>query len=267
MCFFRVYEDGKPVKPQHYLKWSPAGSKDGELVFVSGHPGRTNRQNTLAELEYLRDVAATRAQLAPARTGWRCCSGRGRQRSEENARRAKEDFFGVQNSRKARVGGLAGLLDPKLMARKAAEEKRLPASSSSKHGGTRRRPRRPGQIAEGREDPGRDRPRRQPARGRAGVQQPPVRHRPAPCCGPPRSCPSRPASGSASTATPGSTRSSSQLFSDEPIYDDCEIAEAGRLARPTWPPSSGPTATVVKKVLAGKSPRGAGLRAGRAGPS
>jgi hypothetical protein len=47
------------------------------------------------------------------------------ERSEQNRRRAKEDFFSVQNSRKARVGGLAGLLDPKLMARKAAEEERL----------------------------------------------------------------------------------------------------------------------------------------------
>src|SRR5947207_7369086 len=56
MCFFRVYENNKPIHVEHYLKWSPAGSKDGELVFVSGHPGRTNRQNTLAELEYLRDI-------------------------------------------------------------------------------------------------------------------------------------------------------------------------------------------------------------------
>src|SRR4029079_14220288 len=56
MCFMRVYEDNKPVHVEHYLKWSPAGSKEGALVFVSGHPGRTNRQNTLAELDYLRDV-------------------------------------------------------------------------------------------------------------------------------------------------------------------------------------------------------------------
>src|SRR5262249_27609082 len=50
MCFFRVYENGEPVKPKHYLKWSAAGSKEGEVVFVSGHPGSTNRQNTTAEL-------------------------------------------------------------------------------------------------------------------------------------------------------------------------------------------------------------------------
>ena len=56
MCFFRVYENDKPVKIEHYLKWSTAGRKDDELVFVSGHPGRTNRLNTVAELEYLRDT-------------------------------------------------------------------------------------------------------------------------------------------------------------------------------------------------------------------
>ena len=56
MCFFRVYENDKAVQPEHYLKWSANGSAADELVFVSGHPGRTNRQNTMAELEYLRDT-------------------------------------------------------------------------------------------------------------------------------------------------------------------------------------------------------------------
>ena len=56
VCFFRAYEDGKPAKIEHYLKWSPAGAKEGELVFVAGNPGRTDRLNTVASLEYLRDV-------------------------------------------------------------------------------------------------------------------------------------------------------------------------------------------------------------------
>src|SRR3954447_2702479 len=57
VCFFRAYEDGKPARPAHHLKWSPAGSKEGDLVFVAGHPGRTNRLNTVASLEYLRDAS------------------------------------------------------------------------------------------------------------------------------------------------------------------------------------------------------------------
>ncbi len=43
----------------------------------------------------------------------------------ENARRAKEDFFGVQNSRKALKGELAGLLDPSVMGKKSTDEKNL----------------------------------------------------------------------------------------------------------------------------------------------
>jgi thioesterase domain-containing protein len=126
VCFFRVYEDDKPAKIEHFLTWSRDGAKDGELVFVSGHPGRTNRQNTVAELEYLRDTGYPYLmqrlnRLEVALAAW---SGR----TEENARRAKDDLFGVQNSRKARTGGLGGLLDPKLFGRKAEEERALRAA-------------------------------------------------------------------------------------------------------------------------------------------
>jgi Peptidase S46 len=123
ICFMRAYENDKPAVIENYLKWSPAGSQDGELLFVSGHPGRTNRQNTLAELDYLRDTGYP--FLLQRLNRLEVAYGSWSERSEQNRRRAKEDFFGVQNSRKARVGGLAGLLDPKLMARKAAEEERL----------------------------------------------------------------------------------------------------------------------------------------------
>jgi len=123
ICFFRVYEDDKPAKIEHYLKWSANGSQEGDLVFVSGHPGRTNRQNTMDELAYLRDVQyPTQLGLLNRRevlySSWA-------ERTEENRRRVKDDLFGVQNSRKARVGGLGGLLDPKLTGRKADDEKRL----------------------------------------------------------------------------------------------------------------------------------------------
>ena len=56
MALFRVYENGSPLKVDNYFKWSKTGAKDGELVFVSGHPGSTSRLNTVAHLEYLRDT-------------------------------------------------------------------------------------------------------------------------------------------------------------------------------------------------------------------
>src|SRR6185436_8346895 len=121
ICLFRAYENGQPAKREHYLKFSPTGSKDGELVFVSGHPGRTSRLLTVAELEYLRDQGLpfrlnSLKRMEVLLEAW---SGR----SEENARRAKEDLFGVKNSRKALDGRLAGLLDPELFSAKVSAER------------------------------------------------------------------------------------------------------------------------------------------------
>ncbi len=123
ICLFRVYEDDQPAKLQHYLKWSEAGVSENELVFVSGHPGRTSRLFTVAELEYVRDQ---RLPYALERLhGLEVLLSSYSARSDENARRAKEDLFGVQNSRKAYIGELAGVLDPKLMEQKQAAEKKL----------------------------------------------------------------------------------------------------------------------------------------------
>ncbi len=113
----------KSLKPQHYLKWSKAGAAEGELVFVSGHPGRTSRLDTVASLEYLRDTGFP--FLLQRLNRWEVMLMSFSGRSEENARQAKEFLFGVQNSRKARNGGLAGLLDPELMKRKQAFEHKM----------------------------------------------------------------------------------------------------------------------------------------------
>jgi hypothetical protein len=125
VAFFRVYENDQPIKSEHYLKWSPAGSKADELVFVSGHPGRTNRANTLAELGYLRDTGYP--YLLQRLNRQEVLLGSWGARSESNMQRAEEELFSIQNSRKARVGGLAGLMDPKLMGRKVKDEERLRA--------------------------------------------------------------------------------------------------------------------------------------------
>ena len=120
ICFFRAYENGQPAKIAHHLKFSTAGAKEGELVFVSGHPGRTSRLLTVAELESLRDQGLPFRLNSLKRTevllqAWSA-------RSEENARRAKDDLFGVRNARKALDGRLGGLLDPALMGAKVKAE-------------------------------------------------------------------------------------------------------------------------------------------------
>ena len=123
ICLFRAYENGQPAKVQHYLKWSAAGPADNELIFVSGNPGHTDRLRTVAELEYLRDVAYPHTLQRLYRnevllTAW---SARG----QENARRARNDLFGTRNSRKARDGALAGLLTPEIFDRLRQAEHQL----------------------------------------------------------------------------------------------------------------------------------------------
>ena len=57
MTIWRVYENGKPFQAKTYLPWSTSGVKEGDAVFTSGHPGATQRLNTVAHLEFLRDHA------------------------------------------------------------------------------------------------------------------------------------------------------------------------------------------------------------------
>ncbi len=123
VCFFRVYENDKPLKCEHHLAWSKDGSKDGELVFVSGHPGRTNRANTIDELKYLRDTGYP--YLLNRLNRLEVLLGAWVGRSEANRQKGEDELFGIQNSRKARIGGLAGLMDPALLGRKESEQKRL----------------------------------------------------------------------------------------------------------------------------------------------
>jgi hypothetical protein len=120
ICLFRVYENGAPVKPAHFLKWSAKGAQDGELTFVSGHPGNTSRLLTVPELEYTRDLQLPYIDSVLKRKevlliAWSA-------RSEENARRAKDDLFSIQNSRKVRDGQLAALQDPVFFGTKVAAE-------------------------------------------------------------------------------------------------------------------------------------------------
>ena len=123
ICFFRVYENDKPVHVDNYLKWSESGAAEGDLIFVSGHPGRTERADTVAHLLYQRDYAVpTVLNLLRRRE---VLLENYSERSAENARRAEDDLFGIKNSRKAYLGMLAGLQDPAILAKKRDSEKEL----------------------------------------------------------------------------------------------------------------------------------------------
>jgi Peptidase S46 len=122
VTFFRIYEDGKPFRPAHFLKWS-AGSKEGDLALVIGHPGRTNRLNTLAHLDFIRDVDLPERLRSLWRGEVKMQTFTGR--NAENYRIASDDLFGIANGRKALTGQLSGLLDPAVIRRKADAEKAL----------------------------------------------------------------------------------------------------------------------------------------------
>ena len=125
VCFFRAYENDKPVHPSDYFKVSTTGVKDGELIFISGHPGRTNRLNTLTHLAWFRDntYPFTLNLLRRREVLLRTYS----ERSPENERRAHDDLFGIENSRKAYIGRIAGLQDPAIWAEKEKAETALRA--------------------------------------------------------------------------------------------------------------------------------------------
>ena len=122
-CFFRIYEDGKPLKPEHHLSWDADGAKEGELVFTWGHPGSTNRLFTADHVAFMRDVEEPMGLRRLWRNEVKLTTFMGR--GAEEARIAREDFFGTQNGRKASQGLLDALQDPALVAAKRADEAAL----------------------------------------------------------------------------------------------------------------------------------------------
>jgi hypothetical protein len=125
LTLLRVYENGQPYSPPDYLKWSPAGAVENDLVFVVGNPGSTGRLNTIAQMEFLRDVGYP-ANLAAYKRALAIYAELGRTDTSA-ARRYQNDVFGVANSQKATIGYRAGLLDTASMAKKRAFEREFRA--------------------------------------------------------------------------------------------------------------------------------------------
>ncbi|MEZ6089498.1 MAG: S46 family peptidase [Pirellulaceae bacterium] len=128
----RVYEQGKPAVIENFLPWAGESIDEHDLVFVSGHPGRTQRIFTVEALKYLRDHRLPyvldylrRKEVLMQQFGLR---------GKEESRRARDELFGIQNSRKAYGGMLAGLQDPATIQEKQRRQQRvLEAVRSSKN--------------------------------------------------------------------------------------------------------------------------------------
>jgi hypothetical protein len=124
-AFFRVYDHGAPVHPEHWLRWSARGPREDELVLVAGHPGRTSRTRTVAQFEYERDVERPlRIGMQEKRAAaYRAYAAQG----AEQARQARSALRGLENNLKRERGFLEIIRDPAFLAHQRAEEAALRA--------------------------------------------------------------------------------------------------------------------------------------------
>ncbi len=126
VSLLRAYTaDGKPAATPSFLRIHPEGPQAGDVVFVSGHPGTTDRLLTVAELEMLRNVDLPRWLL-------RASELRGRYiefaKTGAEAKRIVEDPLNtLENSIKVRRKQLEALLDDRLLMAKREEEDALRA--------------------------------------------------------------------------------------------------------------------------------------------
>ncbi len=126
VSYLRAYQDGKPLDTSaNYFAYAKEDAKPGDLTFTVGNPGSTQRLDTVAELQYDRDVSIPRSlfdmsefrgQLTEFQT-----------KGPEEKRIATGKLFGVENSLKAEKGQFEALVDPALIAAKAKAEADLRA--------------------------------------------------------------------------------------------------------------------------------------------
>lgn len=121
VTFFRVYENDQPLQTSPFLRWANQPVKEGDLVFASGNPGSTGRLLTLSQLEFLRDVGYP--FMIGTNNRRRALLAEYSKKGPEESRIALRTLFGIENSLKAIGGYQSGLLDQKLMEKKAQEER------------------------------------------------------------------------------------------------------------------------------------------------
>src|SRR5216684_2954833 len=129
MALVRVYENGQPVHPESYFKWSTTGAKDGSLVFVTGNPGSTARLDTVAHLQEMRDTSIPIILRLLERR--EAMLKKYMSMGAEQTRQSQNELNNVQNSLKVYRGQVAGLKDQALMSRKVQDEAALRKSISA----------------------------------------------------------------------------------------------------------------------------------------
>jgi len=124
-ALLRVYENDKPCRPEHFLNWTKGGLKANDLVIVSGHPGSTFRQQTLAQMQFARDYSIPYRMRSQERQ--KAAILEYGKAGGEAARIARDTIWGIDNGYKRIAGQLMGLKVPANIAKVAAEEKELRA--------------------------------------------------------------------------------------------------------------------------------------------
>jgi peptidase S46-like protein len=132
MALYRVYDNGKPLHTENYLKWNTQGAAPGDLVFVSGHPGSTSRDDTVAELTLEREVRGP-AIVEYLQRRIDAAQEFGKQ-SADNKEKVESTIFFLQNSLKVYVGRQEALSDKAILAKKQAEEDDLRAKVKANPG-------------------------------------------------------------------------------------------------------------------------------------
>ena len=114
VSYVRVYQDDKPLDTSaNFFPYAKGEPQDGELVFTVGHPGHTDRQDTVSELTYQRDVAIPRFLIYGSEM--RGMLTQFSAESAEHARIANGLLFGIENSLKARKGHFRALVDSQII--------------------------------------------------------------------------------------------------------------------------------------------------------
>lgn len=122
-AFLRAYEGGKPAATPTHLKWNPRAPQEGEITFVVGNPGSTQRLLTEAQRSFERTERLPLTLLLLSEYRGRLIAKM--EESPEKAREGGDELFGVENSFKARSGQLRALNDAAFTAKLAAEEAAL----------------------------------------------------------------------------------------------------------------------------------------------